>query len=110
MLRSSHSKRKHFTHTTATPYATLQVIMRGLRRAGDVAIATLESLSVKATSDEQSRRVLENCAGTALNSKLIASQKGLFAPMIVTAVSLLDPQLMDIKMVGIKKVCALLNC
>jgi T-complex protein 1 subunit eta len=79
--------------------------MRGLRRAGDVAISTLESLSVKATSDEQSRRVLENCAGTALNSKLIASQKGLFAPMIVTAVSLLDPQLMDIKMVGIKKVC-----
>jgi hypothetical protein len=52
------------------------------------------------------RAVLEKCAGTALNSKLIASQRGLFAPMIVDAVSLLDERLADIKMVGIKKVGA----
>ncbi|KAG5182588.1 chaperonin Cpn60/TCP-1 family [Tribonema minus] len=81
-----------------------QVIIRGLRRAGDVAIARLNALSVKATDDASARAVLEKCAGTALNSKLIASQRGLFAPMIVEAVSLLDARLADVKMVGIKKV------
>ena len=39
------------------------------------------------------------CAGTALNSKLISSQKELFAPMVVEAVSNLDQQLLDLSLV-----------
>mmetsp|Transcript_14862 Transcript_14862/g.22117 ORF Transcript_14862/g.22117 Transcript_14862/m.22117 type:complete len:536 (-) Transcript_14862:32-1639(-) len=81
-----------------------QVIIRGLRKAGDEAIKALESLSVVSKDDFAIRKVLETCAGTALNSKLIASQKSLFAPMVVDAVTCLDAQLTDIKMVGIKKV------
>ncbi|CAB1105560.1 unnamed protein product [Ectocarpus sp. CCAP 1310/34] len=44
------------------------------------------------------------CAGTALNSKLISSQKNLFAPMVVEAVSNLDQQLLDLSLIGVKKV------
>lgn len=47
----------------------------------------------------QARDVLIRCAGTALNSKLISSQKGLFAPMVVEALSLLDQQLLDLSLV-----------
>lgn len=48
----------------------------------------------------QARDVLIRCAGTALNSKLISSQKGLFAPMVVEALSLLDQQLLDLSLVS----------
>ncbi|CAN0446946.1 unnamed protein product, partial [Phaeothamnion confervicola] len=81
-----------------------QLIVRGVRQAVDVAVAALDALAVKATTDAQAREVLERCAGTALNSKLIASQKGLFGPMVVQAVSLLDQQLLDLSLVGVKKV------
>jgi T-complex protein 1 subunit eta len=76
-----------------------QVIIRGLRKARTVAI---EALNAQCMSPGET--VLVKCAGTALNSKLIASQKGLFAPMVVEAVSSLDKPLLDIKMVGVKKV------
>lgn len=47
--------------------------------------------------------LLEKCAGTALNSKLVAAYKGMFAPMIVDAVTMLD-ELLPLNMIGIKKV------
>lgn len=47
----------------------------------------------------QALDVLTKCAGTALNSKLISSQKDLFAPMVVEAVSNLDQQLLDLSLV-----------
>ena len=53
---------------------------------------------------EGSRSMLEVFAGTALNSKLISNQKGLFAPMVVDAISMLDSDLLDLNMVGVKKV------
>ena len=53
---------------------------------------------------DQRRRRLEILAGTALNSKLIANYKDLFAPMVVDAVIALDPLLLDLKLVGVKKV------
>lgn len=46
---------------------------------------------------------MEKCAATALNSKLIANQKGFFSKMVVDAVMTLD-ELMSLKMIGIKKV------
>lgn len=47
----------------------------------------------------QAKNVLIRCAGTALNSKLISSQKDLFAPMVVEAVSNLDQQLLALNLV-----------
>lgn len=48
------------------------------------------------------REYLEKCAGTAMNSKLIASHKEFFSKMVVDAVQVLDDDL-DINMIGIKK-------
>lgn len=48
----------------------------------------------------QAKDVLVRCAGTALNSKLISSQKDLFAPMVVEAVSNLDQQLLALSLVS----------
>ncbi|CAM9786815.1 unnamed protein product, partial [Choristocarpus tenellus] len=76
-----------------------QVICRGLRKAAAVAVARLDALSIKASSNDQAKQVLEKCAGTALNSKLIASQKSLFAPMVVEAITHLDQQLLDLSLV-----------
>ncbi|CAN0387696.1 unnamed protein product [Pylaiella littoralis] len=81
-----------------------QIICRGLRKACEVAVARLDAVSIKPTDDEQAKDVLVRCAGTALNSKLISSQKDLFAPMVVEAVSNLDQQLLALSLIGVKKV------
>lgn len=47
--------------------------------------------------------MLEKCAATALNSKLIAVQKEFFSKMVVDAVMMLD-ELLPLKMIGMKKV------
>lgn len=47
--------------------------------------------------------MLEKCAATALNSKLIAGQKDFFSKMVVDAVMMLD-ELLPLKMIGVKKV------
>lgn len=51
----------------------------------------------------EQRQLLEKCAATALNSKLIAGQKDYFSKMVVDAVMSLD-DLLSLKMIGIKKV------
>ena len=80
-----------------------QTIARGVRKAVDLVSARLEAIAV--TPPEAMRRKrLEILAGTALNSKLIANYKDLFAPMVVDAVMALDPALLDLKLVGVKKV------
>lgn len=48
------------------------------------------------------RDYLEKCAGTAMNSKLIASHKAFFSKMVVDAVQSLDED-MDLNLIGIKK-------
>lgn len=49
------------------------------------------------------RSILEKCASTSLNSKLIHQQKDFFAKMVVDAVMSLDI-LLPLDMIGIKKV------
>eukprot|EP01035_Chromulina_nebulosa_P018354 gene18354-24047_t len=80
-----------------------RIIIKGLREASLLAIKKIEELAVT-NEGELFRKLLEKCASTALNSKLIARQKHLFAPMIVDAVTLLDSELCDIKLIGIKKI------
>uniref|UniRef100_A0A8D3D1I5 T-complex protein 1 subunit eta n=1 Tax=Scophthalmus maximus TaxID=52904 RepID=A0A8D3D1I5_SCOMX len=57
----------------------------------------------KASENGQLEQLLEKCASTALNSKLIADQKEFFSKMVVDAVMSLD-ELLSLKMIGIKKV------
>lgn len=51
----------------------------------------------------EKRSLLEKCAQTALNSKLIAHQKEFFGEMAVDAVMSLEDDL-NLKMIGVKKV------
>merc|ERR1712000_447382 len=64
----------------------------------------IDDLSIKLDKEEGAlRTMLERCAGTALNSKLIGSHKSFFAPMVVDAVLHLDDD-QDINLIGIKKI------
>ncbi len=82
-----------------------QTIIRGYRKAQTFAVNKIKEMAV--TFDEKDtgkrRELLERCAGTALNSKLIRAHKDFFSKMIVDAVSKLDGD-RDVSMVGIKKV------
>lgn len=80
------------------------LLEQGFRQALSLAVERLNELAVSVSDSGQDRRtMLEKCAKTSLNSKLIARYQDFFAPMIVTAVEVLDDQL-DLSMVGIKKV------
>lgn len=85
-----------------------RIIIAGLRKSCTLALAKLEEIAVSQEGDKF-RHLLEKCAGTALNSKLIARQKHLFAPMVVDAVMYLingdaANSIVDLKLVGIKKI------
>jgi len=81
-----------------------QVIIRGYRKAAELAKNKIKELSVNIDTEDKvkMREYLERCAGTAMNSKLIASHKVFFSKMVVDAVQILDEDL-DINMIGIKK-------
>lgn len=82
-----------------------QLIIRHYRKATQLAIQKIKELQVLAQSNshEDQRDLLIKCAATALNSKLIASYKDLFAPMVVDAVMMLST-LLPLNMIGIKKI------
>jgi len=81
------------------------IVIRGFREACRLAVEKVNELCVGADDIvEKDRRVLlERCAGTALNSKLISGHKKFFAPMVVDAVTSLGGDL-NLDMVGVKKV------
>jgi T-complex protein 1 subunit eta len=79
-------------------------IINGLRTACQLAKAKIQELAVAIDSSEPSemRKVLERCAATAMNSKLIGSHNQFFSKMVVDAVMHLDEDL-DLNLIGIKK-------
>ena len=81
------------------------VIIRGYRRACAMAVAKIREMQVEIADDSLAtkRDMLEKCAKTALNSKLIARNKDFFAKMIVDAVLCLDDA-QNLNMIGVKKV------
>lgn len=82
-----------------------QIIVRGYRKGASLAVQRLNEIAVGVgEGDKQARRsLLEKCASTALNSKLIARYQDFFSPMIVDAIEALDEGL-DLSMIGVKKV------
>lgn len=62
-----------------------------------------ETDTVRIRQCSEKRSLLEKCAQTALNSKLIAHQKEFFGEMAVDAVMSLEDDL-NLKMIGVKKV------
>lgn len=83
-----------------------QTLVAAYRKACKVATDYIREFSttVENLSPEEKQDVLHKCAMTSLNSKLIAGEKGFFAKMVVDAVSTLDQQHLDLKMIGVKKV------
>ena len=81
-----------------------QVIIKSYRNALAQAAKVLERISVPfASQSATNQQLLERCAQTALNSKLINTEKEFFAKMAVDAVLALDSDL-NLEMIGIKKV------
>lgn len=80
------------------------LIIQGLRQACALAVGRLSELahSIDINDPAKHRDMLEKCAATSMNSKLIGSHKSFFAPMVVDAVLFLDNTL-DLELVGIKK-------
>jgi T-complex protein 1 subunit eta len=52
-----------------------QIIIAGLRRSCALALSKIQEIAIKNEDGPEFRRMLETCAGTALNSKLIARYK-----------------------------------
>jgi len=81
-----------------------QVIIKAYRNALEQARMIINNIAVKFDkSAENSRKFIENCAATSMQSKLIAHQKEFFTKFVVDAVYHLDDDL-DIDMIGVKKV------
>ncbi|XP_039224773.1 T-complex protein 1 subunit eta [Crotalus tigris] len=82
-----------------------QIIIRAFRTATQLAVDKIRKIAVtiKKTDQVELIGLLQKCAGTALSSKLISQHKEFFAKMVVDAVMMLD-ELLQIKMIGIKKV------
>ncbi|GAM19623.1 hypothetical protein SAMD00019534_027980, partial [Acytostelium subglobosum LB1] len=78
-----------------------QIIIRAYRRACELAKQRIKELCID-IKDADMREFLEKCAGTAMNSKLIASHKDFFSKMVVDAVQLLDDEI-ELAMIGVKK-------
>lgn len=82
-----------------------RVIISGYRKACKVVLEKLEELAIdwNDKSDEELTDMLEKCAMTAMNSKLIAGYKEFFGPLVVQAVKSLDDDL-DLNMIGVAKI------
>jgi T-complex protein 1 subunit eta len=82
-----------------------QVIIKGYRESMKLCVDRIKEISVKMESEdpEAQRKVLERCAMTSLNSKIIARYREFFAKMVVDAVMKLDDTL-NKQDIGIKKV------
>ena len=92
---------KSFIEDGVHPHA----IVRAFRKATNIAVNKIKEMAVTINKEnpQEMRSILEKCAATSLNSKLIHQQKDFFAKMVVDAVMSLDA-LMPLDMIGIKKV------
>lgn len=82
------------------------VVAKGIMRASELAVARVKELAVHIDkgNPEAFNDLLLKCAGTAMSSKLIVSQRPFFAQMAVDAVQALDQEDLNEKMIGIKMV------
>ena len=82
-----------------------QIIIKGYREAALTCLERIRTVSVKIgdKTEEEKRDLLEKCAQTSLNSKIISKYKEFFGKLVVDAVLYLDDDL-DKSDIGIKKI------
>ncbi|KZS91639.1 hypothetical protein SISNIDRAFT_443092 [Sistotremastrum niveocremeum HHB9708] len=83
-----------------------QIIIKGLRKASQLAIDRIKELQVTVDKSDSKRfrSLLLKCASTSMSSKLIHSEKPFFSEMVVDAVQCLDQDDLDENLIGIKKI------
>jgi len=83
-----------------------QTIIRAFRKAQALLLTKIDELAInyKTKAVDSLRDVLERCAQTALQSKLISNNREFFGKMAVDAVMQLDEKELDLKLIGIEKV------
>jgi hypothetical protein len=81
-------------------------IIKSFREAARLAIDKVKSLAVSIEGKDAAEKadLLKKCAMTTLSSKLVGGEKEFFADMCVNAVMSLDQDLLDPRMIGVKKV------
>lgn len=83
-------------------------IIQGFRMASEMALQRISEISVSIDTsdgkDQQLRELLEKCASTSMNSKLIHSQDTFFKKLVVDAVMMLDRESLRISLIGMKKI------
>eukprot|EP00218_Dolichomastix_sp_CCMP3274_P008038 CAMPEP_0170144498 /NCGR_PEP_ID=MMETSP0033_2-20121228/14043_1 /TAXON_ID=195969 /ORGANISM="Dolichomastix tenuilepis, Strain CCMP3274" /LENGTH=583 /DNA_ID=CAMNT_0010381001 /DNA_START=6 /DNA_END=1758 /DNA_ORIENTATION=+ len=81
-------------------------IIRAFRQASSLAVQHVKdlSISIEGKSPEEKAELLQRCAETSLNSKLVGGEKVFFGKMVVDAVMSLDNHLLDTRLIGMKKV------
>ena len=62
------------------------------------------TVSIEGKDAAEKRELLKKCAMTTLSSKLVGGEKEFFGQMCVDAVMHLDQDLLDPRMIGVKKV------
>lgn len=82
-----------------------RTIIRAYRKACAITVQRVKDIAVdiRGKDAKETRTMLQRCAATSLNSKLIAHQKEFFSAIVTDAVLSLDADL-DASMIGIKKV------
>ncbi|KAF2459417.1 chaperonin Cpn60/TCP-1 family [Lineolata rhizophorae] len=80
-----------------------QVIIKGLRRASQMAVNKIQEICVNTAKSNQ-RDTLQKLAATAMSSKLIHRNSEFFTKMVVDAVLSLDQDDLNEKLIGVKKV------
>jgi T-complex protein 1 subunit eta len=80
-----------------------QTIMKGLRRASNMAINKIMEIAVD-TAEANQRETLLKLAATAMSSKLIHRNSKFFTKMVVDAVLSLDQEDLNERLIGVKKI------
>ena len=80
-----------------------QTIVKGLRRASNMAINKIVEIAVD-TAEANQRETLQKLAATAMSSKLIHRNSTFFTKMVVDAVLSLDQDDLNEKLIGVKKI------
>ena len=83
-----------------------QIIIKGYRMGLKMCLERIKEVSVKIADKTaaEKRELLEKCAQTSLNSKIIAKQKAFFGAMVVDAVQSINQDTLDKQDIGIKKI------
>ena len=82
-----------------------QFVIKSYRQACQFLMEKVKDLSTDFNGKpEEKREMLVKCAETSLNSKLLSYYKTFFAEMVVDAVSKLDDNISDKKLIGLKHV------